>query len=599
MKGRTSSRTLFHDILYVIDCITLQVLTLISEKEVTQVWEGLENTIGKSLDVLYKIEKSCDQCIDRNGPSVILTTEPIRQAFYDLKKRGINVRCITEITQENIEYTKEMMRIAEVRHLDLISGNFTIADGTDYAGVAVTQEAQPITQLLVSNVRAFVQQQQYFFDMLWNKSISAEHRLSQLELGIDPPRIEVLTNTLNTLQLYKDLLKSAQDEVMIILPTLNAITRQQKAGIIKLVVEVGASKSRMGIQILMPKHQSTQIIVDELRKQGNIKIRFIEQSARGTRATFVLVDRKAALIMEIKDDSKDTIQEAIGLSIYSTSKAGVLSAVSIFESLWNQTELYEQLQKANEQLEIQDRLQKEFINIAAHELRTPIQPILGVADLLQSQSPGGKGEIKLAAEELDMIVRNAKRLEHLSSDILAVSRIESQSLRPNKTQINLEDVLSSVLEDVMSGPLRNNKVSLRMDFDTILLEADKDMLIRVLSNLLSNALRFTEQGEITIKAELKGEMAVVSVKDTGAGIDPEILPKLFTKFATKSDRGTGLGLFISKSIIEAHGGKIWGENNKDSNGATFTFTLPIPSELSEISYSNSNRQEEKRTNEIK
>ena len=137
-------------------------MTLISDREITQVWEGVEDTVWKSLDVLYKLQKSCDQCVDRNAASVILTTEPIRQAYFGLMRRGIRVRFITEITRENIEYCREIMKIAEVRHLDGISGNFTIADETDYAGVATTQEAQPITQLLVSNVRAFVQQQQYF-----------------------------------------------------------------------------------------------------------------------------------------------------------------------------------------------------------------------------------------------------------------------------------------------------------------------------------------------------------------------------------------------------------------------------------------------------
>jgi signal transduction histidine kinase len=232
-----------------------------------------------------------------------------------------------------------------------------------------------------------------------------------------------------------------------------------------------------------------------------------------------------------------------------------------------------ELESANEQLKVHDKMQKEFINIAAHELRTPTQAITGYSELLAAEPENSK-------MFLNPIIRNSRRLQRLSEDILDVTRIESQTLKLTKEEFNLNDVISSIVGDYKSILLDNeNNISLNIQYEPkrIILNADKDRIAQVISNLLSNAVKFTtkEKGTIYVIAERKNSEAIVSVKDTGKGIDPEILPKLFTKFATKSSSGTGLGLFISKSIIEAHGGKVWAENNSDGKGATFSFSLPV------------------------
>ena len=170
-----------------------------------------------------------------------------------------------------------------------------------------------------------------------------------------------------------------------------------------------------------------------------IDVRYIVQMSE-TKATILVIDRKASLVMEIKDDSKTTFVEAIGLSTYSNSKAGVSSYVAIFENLWRQTELYDQLKEAHERLKIHDKMQKEFINIAAHELSTPIQPIIGLSEILRSK----KGDIEQYKELLDAIIRNAKRLQRLTEDILDVTRIESQSLHLNKEQFKVNEVILTV-----------------------------------------------------------------------------------------------------------------------------------------------------------
>ena len=228
-------------------------------------------------------------------------------------------------------------------------------------------------------------------------------------------------------------------------------------------------------------------------------------------------------------------------------------------------------------------MKSEFINIAAHELRTPIQPILGLTDIIYS-----KVKDKEQHEILDIVMRNAYRLKRLSDNLLDVTKIESQSLMLKKEKLNLNVLISEVLKEYVNKKLKQQMVKISYDFkytDDIIVEADRDRLAQVIRNLVDNALKFTTMYNnqtifvIVDKKKEEGEgkeQAIVSVKDTGEGISKEVLPKLFSKFTTSdSSTGTGLGLYICKSIVEAHDGRIWAENNLDGKGATFTFSLPV------------------------
>jgi signal transduction histidine kinase len=250
-----------------------------------------------------------------------------------------------------------------------------------------------------------------------------------------------------------------------------------------------------------------------------------------------------------------------------------------------------ELRSANEQLKVHAKMQKEFINIAAHELRTPIQPVLSLTQIIRSKIKDvEQGEL------LDVVIRNAKRLHQLAEDILDITRIESQSLKLNKERFNLNDLISNVMQDYRNQVEKDHdNISLLYESKNDIIffvEADRHRVTQVISNLLNNAIKFIkEEGEggeggtvsVTLqkkKEEDNQQQVLVSVKDSGTGIHSDIIPRLFSKFATKSEKGTGLGLFISKSIVEAHGGKIWAENNVSDGsaekGATFTFSLPNP-----------------------
>lgn len=259
---------------------------------------------------------------------------------------------------------------------------------------------------------------------------------------------------------------------------------------------------------------------------------------------------------------------------------------SIRDHIRRQTELTKQLEAANEELKQKDRLKDEFINVAAHELRTPIQPILGLSEVLRSRKVSDLG-LNIADDEfLSIIIRNAKRLQQLSADILDIAKIEGHTLILKKEQFDVNEIISDAVVDYRNqieqdGKNRNEwNLLYKNSGQDIFIEADKGRIIQVISNLVSNAVKFTKVGTVTVAAEKVEEndrqQVIISIKDTGTGIDPEMLPKLFTKFATKSDKGTGigLGLFISKSIVEAHDGRIWAENNSNGKGATFAFVLP-------------------------
>ena len=244
----------------------------------------------------------------------------------------------------------------------------------------------------------------------------------------------------------------------------------------------------------------------------------------------------------------------------------------------------QEIAHANEELKVHDKMQKEFINIASHEIKTPLQAILSASQLLQMYP---ERQQKFASA----IQRNAIRLQRLSNDILDVAKIESRSLKLKKELLDLNELISNIIEDYKTIIVKDNqnvKLFFKSSHYALFVEADKERVAGVISNLLSNAIKFTKKGEIFVSSEKEDNSnspyALVTVKDTGEGIDPDILPKVFSKFITKSFEGLGLGMYIAKNIVEAHKGKIWTENNNNNNnnnnkngnrGAIFYFTLPL------------------------
>jgi two-component system, OmpR family, sensor histidine kinase VicK len=555
-------------------------------EEKTEVIYGEENTNKWAVQTLSSVTRSIDLCGDRNGPSIIMASKQILQKYIELHRRGVKQRVIREIDKENIIHCKELTKFQELRHLDGLKGFLGIADMRVLTSNAFGQKDRVLPHMLVSTVKDFVEQQHYFFETLWNRAIPAEQRISEIEEGIEPEVIETIREPEATQQRVFELLKAAKEEILVIFSTSNAFRRQEKAGGVDFLLRTAKSKN-LKLRILSPIDDYIRNTIDKIKRDDKIRIeiRNMEEPLQ-TKVSVLIVDRASMLTAELKRDAKETVLEAIGLATYSNSKPTVLSYASMFESLWNQTELYEQTRQLYEQLKSHDKMKQEFIDIAAHELRTPIQPILGLAQILKDQISDST-----QTKFLDVILRNANRLARLQEDMLDVTRIESGSMKIYKESFNLNELIFNLLQDFRAQFKEDNRLELNYKSDgDVRISADKNRIIQVISNLLDNAIKFTESGTILVelrrkkgKKLAKHNQVIVSVKDEGSGIDPSIMPRLFTKFTSKSEKGTGLGLFISKSIIEAHGGKIWAKNNRISqrkrgvgnDGATFSFSLPV------------------------
>jgi two-component system sensor histidine kinase VicK len=466
-------------------------------------------------------------------------------------------------------FTKLGMQIRHVKNIPPMS--FRISDKEMSITIQDMHGESANSSAIFTNEAAFVEEFTTIFEELWNIGIDAKDRIEQIESEANT-FIDIIENPLEIQRRYRALIASAKKQVLLFLPTTTAYKREEKIGIFRSLEEAASRGAE--IRILLPTDKEIEEKIQRMMglKQG-FEIRRIKTSVpTEARSKILIVDRREYLMVELRDNSKDTFVEAVGSAIFSNSKPTVLSYATMFDSLWGQSELYEKL-------EAHDKMQREFINIAAHELRTPTQSILGYSELLQTD-PGEQAPVMLKA-----LTRNAYRLQALITDILDVARIEAGTLILEKGSFNLTALINMALSDAENQvKIDNKKIEISHTIKNfqrpgeekdLIVRADKDRILQVLSNLLGNALKFTKEGQISITTEPKDKEVIVKIKDSGSGIDREILPKLFEKFASKSEKGTGLGLFVSKNIIQAHGGRIWAENNPDGRGATFAFSIPI------------------------
>lgn len=410
---------------------------------------------------------------------------------------------------------------------------------------------------------------------------------------------EVIRNPADAYQLYTNLVNSAYKEIMLILPSSTSEKAEMTRSTLQSLEE--AAGRGVGVRILTTSQSKLPVGAD-------ILVRHMLENGRNLRE-ILIVDRTVSLEYCI-DEDKDII------SIYSSGSPTVRPFVALFDNLWEQAVAHEKFMQADHmkdeyikkqrelynKLREADRLKDEFINIAAHELRTPIMPILGGLELIESKLGAADDKIR---GELAIISRNAERLLKLSEDILQASRIETGRLKLYIEQINLNKIISDVITDVENkyrqtaspppietadikslimhivGERPDGKARKVIMFEPgepiLLIECDKGKIGEVLFNLIDNAMKFVDRhdGEIVVSTHLSGPNVMVSIRDNGSGIDSSIRDKMFEKFTTRSEKGSGLGLYISKSIVEAHGGSIWAGNNSDGKGATFAFSLPV------------------------
>jgi two-component system, OmpR family, sensor histidine kinase VicK len=735
----------------------------------TQILYGAENAVGKGVEFMKNVKHKMDITFDHTAPSIVIEIPQYYNGYGDILKRGGKIRCITEITKENLRYCEELVKtVTELRHMDGLKGGIAINE-TEYMATTVLQEAQPLTQVIYSNVDEVVAQGQFIFDTLWKNATVAQKKIKELKEGIesyetklitgssdslietefgrvvwnsseisvctsidglrinknyfvesiinaltseginthkririlveitrdnlemvkelldlgiqirhirdissidytvtnsdliiavkrterndpsdsilysndpsyldhfsnvfeelwksskDPERviksleeetelsfIETIDDPEESVKLVRTLISSAKYEILAILPNFNSFLRQVESGMMEFMKNISISRMNMNIRILIveetdiemqnkiltifdkfngkiPTISNSDEIPLEFKFKGveNFKLKILN-SRLFTEIGFLIVDKNKSLIIESKNIPAIDMIESIGLSSYSNSHRVSKSYASIFEALWNQAELYDKLK-------VQDRLQKEFINIAAHELRNPVQSLLGYSDILMNT----RGNIDNYSNFIVTINQSTKRLARLIDKVLDVTQLENELLILHKENFSLEKLVIEIVREYNNNMHLLNKNHLEIRHDSRLNDcnstnsesrrnfgyvfADRTRIIQVIVNILENAVEFTDRGTITLRLNenMTTREILLTISDSGRGIDPQILPNLFTKFVSKSRKGTGLGLYISKKIIETHGGKIWAENCYDENnkieGSKFTLTLP-------------------------
>ena len=596
-KGKPASHIIYSNVKEIVDhqqyvFESFWTRAVPAQQRIKEIEEGVIHYQTKIVDNPDEIIKEISKLTaDSNELATCLAPGGLQYShnhFFDIKKKLLDkqkkgqhkgIRYITNIGKENIQlvklYMEQGIQIKHIKNLPAMS--FGVSDKEIAVTIENMEGGTPIRSLLLSNEPLYLKHFSSTFEGLWKNGTDVIDRIREIEQGVEPSDIEIIENPREAMKRAQQIIRLAKHEVLRIYPSLNTFRRHVRIGMIDLIQEVLKNGAKVRILIPADEDQISQILDEVVVESPQLEIRSIDKSLQ-TQMGVIVVDRKESLIVELRDDTKENYYDAAGLAAYSNSRPIALSYVSIFESLWKQGELYEQLKAYN-------IMQRDFINIAAHELRTPIQPILGLSEVVSPRV--GEEE----REHMRVIIRNAKRLQRLTENILDVTKIDNHSLKLQKERFNLIDLISRIVQD-FRNQIDNPNLLLVCQFeekqedknDLTFVRADKSRLIQVISNLLSNAIKFTKEGIISVNVEkqvkekekgIRQDEAIITVRDVGVGIDSKLLDRLFSKFATKSFAGTGLGLFISKSIVEAHGGRIWAENNSDGRGATFIFTLPL------------------------
>ena len=489
---------------------------------------------------------------------------------------GEGIRWIMGIEKDSVKLVKRFLKLGvKIRHVkNLAPINFAVSKNGLVATVEEMKRGGMIQNLLTSNERSYIKHFTSMFEQLWKEGVDARYRIKDIEEKVGIAEIEIIRNPVDSIARGWDMVRSARKEIDVLFSSSNALKRQITMGALPLLRNASV-KQKVKVRMLLPSSDKSEELIEQTKSNvPKINIRTISASLE-TKISILVVDSRQCLILELKDDKQNSSYEAVGLSTYSISPTIISSYLAVFESFWRQAELFERMKEV-------EMLEKDFVNIAAHELRNPIQPIIGFSELLYSKIDNQEHR-----RLLDEVILNAKRLERLARLMLDVTRIENNSLVLTREAVDASRILKDIVDsynhklEEKNAEINNENTKLliiQKGIKNINASIDRVRITQVFCNILDNAVSFSHEGKIHVISKVEKQngqhFLIISVKDTGPGIDPEILSKLFTKFASKSDMGTGLGLFISKGIVEAHGGKIWAENNPD-RGATFSFCLPI------------------------
>ena len=601
-------------------------------KEITKVLYGVETVVNTIIEFLNRTNDVVYTCVDQTRPILTIETLGLKNAFLYAKKRGVKLHYVTEITKDNLSYCKQLMdMVDELRHLDGIKGNFYVSESGYLAPATAHEVGKSASQIIYSNVTEIIEHQRYVFDTLWSKAVPANQRIREIEEGIEAEFFEVISDAGKAADVYVNLAKSVKKQAFLVLPNSRAMVRDKRLGVLDYLVEASykikasqgftsetdSREEKDALKIICPLDEKNREIVKWISDKAP-RIKILRSSIKSSSTIFLVDNQKffRAELRENKEEEED-FTSAIGLALYSNSKASITSFESIFDLLWNsqivnekletgvlkQEEMRKELERINKELSVINKYKDDFVMRISSESATILTDAKVLTEvLLETKDLGSLTNMQYTL--VKVIYENIAKINLLVKDLLDIYKLDRGDLRLSKAHVNIANLIAQTLsEEGLSKLILENNI--HIDQDTSMLAptetvyCDPERLQQVLSNLLRNAIEFVPsdgRGRITIRIEKqrqkqdrvdregnkKTQEITFIIEDNGIAVTKDEVQGLFQKFYlidtknafTKRQKFSTLGLSVSRGIIEAHGGRIWIDETY-KGGASFKFTLPI------------------------
>lgn len=529
------------------------------------------------------LEKSEFVCIYSSISELLFGYQNCFDIFKELlskEKNGMHkgIRWLTTIRNKNdIHLVNTFSKIGiKIRHInDQPSFAFALSNKSFLSNLETIENGKlTVDKLFINDNQTNLIFYQRTFEKLWDIATEYLDRENEIQNRIDD-NIEVIHDSNQVLHKIYELFSLVKKDILIILPSTNGFYRTEMSGGFKMLNGLGDRGIKIRV-LTIPDSENIPEVDKIKTKYPNIHFRDLEQAMMSYNRIIVF-DIKNTVLWEVIDDLQQKYTDALGMALFIESKKITETITIIFNSLWSQSETHSRLKDTHENLKSHGKMQSRFMDLVAHELRTPLQSILGITELLKKEIKNNDQNFMLR-----VAMANAKKLQRLSENILDITRLEGNILYLNKELFNINHLAMQITSDLVCNVEYNKYVAIEyinFDNDYIIL-ADKFRIGQVIQNLIDNSMRFVRnRGKITLRLNTKRihsrDIVELSVEDNGEALKPEILSKLFTKFASDSYYGPGIGLYLCRKIVEAHGGRIWAKNNLGNHGCTFTFGIPI------------------------
>jgi two-component system, OmpR family, sensor histidine kinase VicK len=487
------------------------------------------------------------------------------ESYFDVKKRGGRLRILTNLDAKSIPYCRALLeRGVEVRHLDEVKGNFLLSQ-SEYMSAPASSNFQPgmMTTVIYSNARRLVEQNRGVFEAFWRRALPATERISEIEEGTVPQKIEVIRDPGRVQRVYLDMIVQAKEEIMLILPTAGTFHRDETIGVIG-ALRAASLERGVRVSVMTPNsaiQEAIQTMSKEIQEKTGRRLishRLILEAGVPETVTILVLDRRASLVIEHRDNAKTDFDGAVDLATYSTRDPSVLANIRFFERLWEEVEIREKESRSRKTAEL-------LQDILTHDIRNYNQISITSAEVLKRSLDSNAKVLSEVATLIDGIIKATEGSANLIDRAKKLGRIISQTeieLYP----VDLEDSLrTSVALIIKSHPQRSINLSstvmsgARVVADNLLEEA--------FTNILSNSVNYTETDEIPVEVQveeadeaiLEGEKKPywkITFTDHGKGIPDKLKDKIFTRYLNTAT-GAGLGLSIVYAlVVERYSGKV-------------------------------------------